>query len=173
MRKFAMAVSVSLVAALSGCATCFQNETDARKASTCQMIVHDGPIKDWQKKQREYLVELQSTLINLDEELLTSRAELYALQGRLDQLEIPEKELQQLQQDISDMEKEQAQLEGDILLSKEDINTLDEAIANSKAIQPELEGQRDQARQRVTRMEKKLEVIKNGVKRAVAISLKT
>lgn len=95
--------------------------------------------------------------------------QLSKLSESVDKLEIPEKELAKLKQDISSMKQQQDQLYSDIYTSKEEIKRLNKAIANSKGQQPELNQQLKAQEAKVSKMNKKMQIVKNDIKRTIAL----
>lgn len=162
---------ISLALWLSACANCRTVQTDPTKTSTGEMLFCKDELDTHLRKRREFMIQLETVITNLDSELLTSQSTLFKIKSRLNTLELPIQELNKLRSDIHALEKEQDQLEYQIIDSKEQISRLEQSVDRSKAANRELDRKIAEERQKADNMQKKLDIVKNGIKRAAALSM--
>lgn len=168
MTKLKHIIFVCWMLSLVGCASC--NVKDAKKISTgCLATGQTIAIENDIANKKEYLANLDAEVDTLTDELTDAEMQLSKLSESVDKLEIPEKELAKLKQDISSMKQQQDQLYSDIYTSKEEIKRLNKAIANSKGQQPELNQQLKAQEAKVSKMNKKMQIVKNDIKRTIAL----
>lgn len=168
MSKLTHLIIVCCLLSLAGCSSC--NVKDATKIPThCLAIDHAPEVKTDIKNKKAYLAKLDAEVDTLTDELTDAEMQLSKLSETVDKLEIPEKELAKLKQDISAMQQQQNQLFSDIYTSKEEIARLNKAIAESKRQQPELNQQLKAQEAKVSKMHKKMQIVKNDIKRTIAL----
>ena len=163
---------IALVLIMAGCATCRSVETDPTKTSTAGVLFCGNELEQHLEKRRSYLGDLNSRLSILDDELLSTQAALFKLKNELKVVAIPAMELKKIQQDIQAMENEQNALENTIIQQKELVKELEYSVKQSQGENKLLDEQLAEARRKAENMEKKLAIVKTGIKRTASLKLK-
>lgn len=149
--------------------SCTSTETDASKAKTGDFLFGQKRLEQHLEIRRQYLQSLKSRLDEMDDELLASKARLFATKKSLEEAQRPGKELSDLLAEVKRLERESEQLTDQLLKAKDDLERIDRLAASQKISNEQLKVESEAAKARVDKLEMQLAVVKNGIARAAKI----
>ena len=166
MKAYTCSLLVGLLGLLTACTS---TETDASKATTGDFLFGQKRLNEHLEARRQYLQSLQTKLDEMDDELLASKASLFAAKRSLEQAEKPGRELTELLADVSRLEQESESLTDQLLKARDDLDQLDRQIADQKLSNEQMKARTEEAKARVDQLEKQLAVVTSGITRAVKL----